>query len=94
VFGDPANPPAVGSQVTVSIRPECWELQREPVQRNAVKGRIGACIYLGEVAQYAFVTATGVELKIFERNPQFVDGASRGELFAAVAPEDVVVLRD
>ena len=94
VFGDPANPSAIGSQVTVSIRPECWELQREPAQRNAIRGRIGECIYLGEVAQYEFVTATGVKLKIFERNPQFVDGASRGELFATVAPEDVVVLRD
>jgi flagellar basal body-associated protein FliL len=31
-------------------------------------------------------------LKVFERNPRFVDGASRGELFATVAPEDVVIL--
>jgi iron(III) transport system ATP-binding protein len=94
VFGDPDRPAAVGAEVTVSIRPECWELHRDPESRNFVKGRIGECIYLGEVAQYDFVTARGEKLKIFERNPRFVDGADRGELYATVAPEDVVVLMD
>jgi iron(III) transport system ATP-binding protein len=92
VIGDPANLPAVGAAVTVSIRPECWELHRNPEQRNVVRGRIGESIYLGEVAQYAFITGNGTKLKIFERNPRFVDGADRGELFATVEPEDVVVL--
>jgi len=94
VFGDPDRPAAVGAEVTVSIRPECWELHRDPEPRNVVKGRIGECIYLGEVAQYDFVTPRGAKLKIFERNPRFVDGADRGELYATVAPEDVVVLMD
>jgi iron(III) transport system ATP-binding protein len=92
VLGDPADSPAVGSTVTVSIRPECWELRHEVADRNTVKGRIGESIYLGEVAQYEFITGNGTRLKIFERNPRFVDGADRGELFAAVLPEDVVVL--
>ena len=91
IIGDPAQPPAVGAEVTVSIRPECWELGREPGTRNVVKGRIGECVYLGEVAQYEFITG-GTKLKIFERNPRFVDGAARGELYATVEPEDVVVL--
>ena len=91
VSGDPAHPPAVGDEVTVSIRPECWELGREPGMRNVVKGRIGECVYLGEVAQYEFITG-GTKLKIFERNPRYIDGASRGELYATVEPEDVVVL--
>jgi iron(III) transport system ATP-binding protein len=43
------------------------------------------------VAQYGFVTAGG-RLKIFELNPRFVDQTARGELFASVEPEDVVVL--
>jgi len=94
VFGDPDRIPAVGAEVTVSIRPECWELHRDAESRNVVKGRIGECIYLGEVAQYEFVTPRGVKLKIFERNPRFVDGVDRGELYATVAPEDVVVLLD
>ena len=92
VFGDPANLPEVGAAVTVSIRPECWELHRDSEVRNVVRGRIGECIYLGEVAQYEFITANETRLKIFERNPRFVDGATRGELYATVAPEDVVVL--
>jgi len=94
VFGDPAKIPAVGDTVTVSIRPECWELHRNAEQRNVVRGRIGQSIYLGEVAQYEFVTHGGAKLKIFERNPRFVDGSDSGELFATVEPEDVVVLVD
>jgi iron(III) transport system ATP-binding protein len=92
VCGDAVKAPAVGQAVTVSIRPECWELHREAQQRNAIRGRIGESIYLGDVAQYAFVTSQGVPLKIFERNPRFVDGAVRGELYATVEPGDVVVL--
>ena len=92
VVGDPAYRPVTGAVVTVSIRPECWELHRDAGETNVVKGRIGLSIYLGEVAQYEFVTSNGTQLKIFERNPRFVDGASRGELHATVAPDDVVVL--
>jgi iron(III) transport system ATP-binding protein len=94
VLGDPTRPPAVGAAVTVSIRPECWDLHREsPGAQNTVRGRIGDFVYLGEVAQYALLVGDTV-LKIFERNPRFIDSASRGELFAHVAPEDVVVLVD
>ncbi len=92
VFGDPLSIPKVGDEVTVSIRPECWELHRNAESRNVVKGRIGESTYLGEVAQYEFITGNGTHLKIFERNPRFVDGASRGELYATVEPDDVVVL--
>jgi iron(III) transport system ATP-binding protein len=94
ILGDPARPVATGAQVTISIRPECWELHRNAETRNVVKGRIGESIYLGEVAQYDFVTSAGAKLKIFERNPRFADGSSRGELYATVEPEDVVVLVD
>jgi iron(III) transport system ATP-binding protein len=92
IVGDPLNPPGVGTEVTVSIRPECWELHRDAESRNVVRGRIGESIYLGEVAQYEFITGNGTELKIFERNPRFVDGSTRGELYATVEPDDVVVL--
>jgi iron(III) transport system ATP-binding protein len=92
VAGDPAHPPVTGADVTLSIRPECWELRRDAVARNAVRGRIGESIYLGEVAQHEFITHGGVKLKIFERNPRFIDGAQRGELYATVEPGDVVVL--
>ena len=94
IFGDPENQPGVGVDVTVSIRPECWELHKNVESRNFVKGRIGESIYLGEVAQYEFITPAGAKLKIFERNPRFVDNRERGELYATVEPEDVVVLTD
>ncbi len=92
ILGDATNPPAPGAEVTVSIRPECWELHRHAESGNVVRGCIGESIYLGEVAQYAFVTANGTRLKVFERNPRFGDGSTKGELYATVAPEDVVVL--
>lgn len=92
VPGDAATVPGLGAQVTVSIRPECWELHHDPVVGNTVKGRIGESIYLGEVAQYEFIGGNGARLKIFERNPRFADGAGRGELYATVLPEDVVIL--
>ncbi|MBL9215573.1 MAG: ABC transporter ATP-binding protein, partial [Opitutaceae bacterium] len=92
ILGDPSRSPEVGATVTVSIRPECWELHRNAELRNVVRGRIGESTYLGEVAQYEFITGGGVKLKIFERNPRFVDGSDRGELYATVEPEDVVVL--
>jgi iron(III) transport system ATP-binding protein len=94
IVGDPAHNPDIGDSVTLSIRPECWELHHDAEHSNVVKGRIGESIYLGEVAQYEFITARGAKLKIFERNPRFADGSSRGELYATVEPEDVVILSD
>ena len=92
MIGDLSSRPAVGSEVTLSIRPECWELRDSPAGMNAVRGTIGDCVYLGEVAQYAFQTPSGVKLRIFERNPRHLDSVRQGELHASVAPEDVVVL--
>jgi iron(III) transport system ATP-binding protein len=92
VLGDPARNPAIGAEVTVSIRPECWELGRSASEHNAVRGRIGDSVYLGEVAQHEFLTPQGVKLRIFERNPRAADASGLAELQASVAPEDVVVL--
>ncbi|MDB6169234.1 MAG: potA 2 [Verrucomicrobia bacterium] len=93
VAGDPAQPFGINEVVTLSVRPECWRLKRERPPGNAVPGRIGESIYLGEVAQYDFI-AGGAHLKVLEMNPRFLDPAAGGELYAAVAPEDVVVLRN
>jgi iron(III) transport system ATP-binding protein len=92
VAGDAAAAPAVNDPVTLSIRPECWTLSRERPAGNTVAGRIGESVYQGEVAQYDFITG-GHALKMLELNPRFLDPAACGELFASVAPEDVVVLR-
>ncbi len=92
VPGDPAAVCGAGDRVTLSVRPECWALSRERPAGNAVAGRIGESVYLGELAQYEFVTA-GVPLKILELNPRFLDAAAGGVLFAGVAADDVVVLQ-
>ncbi|MFI5335576.1 MAG: ABC transporter ATP-binding protein [Opitutales bacterium] len=94
VIGNLARRPVVGGEVTLSIRPECWELHDTAPSGNAVRGTIGECVYLGEVAQYGFHTPEGVKLRIFERNPRHLDSVRRGELHARVAPEDVVVLTE
>jgi iron(III) transport system ATP-binding protein len=91
VVGDKSFIPAEGAVVTLSIRPECWTLGKEPRAHNAVPGRIGESVYLGEVAQYDFVAAGGT-LKIYELNPRFVGSSTDGGLFASVDPDDVVLL--
>jgi iron(III) transport system ATP-binding protein len=92
VAGEPDARFAPNDPVTLSIRPECWSLSRERPAGNAVPGRIGESVYLGEVAQYDFVSG-GARLKILELNPRFLDPANCGDLFAGVAVDDVVVLR-
>ena len=94
VVGNPACAPSVGEAVTLSVRPECWELRRQAPAGNFVAGRIGEAVYLGDTAQYEFLAPDGTRLKIVERNPRFLDGVGRDELFATADPRDVVVLRD
>lgn len=91
LLGDPLAAPAIGSAVTLSIRPECWTLGAPPQAQNSVRGRIGEAVYLGEVAQYEFLVGD-TALKIYELNPRFLGQAARGELYASVDPQDVVVL--
>jgi iron(III) transport system ATP-binding protein len=92
VLGGAAARPVAGATATMSIRPECWKLGREPVgEQNSVRGKIGEAAYLGEVAQYDFI-AGSLRLKIIEMNPRFAGASASGELTASVDPEDVVVL--
>ncbi|HWZ94453.1 MAG TPA: ABC transporter ATP-binding protein [Opitutaceae bacterium] len=94
VLGDAAAKPAAGATVSLSIRPECWKLGREPAGgQNRVRGKIGEAVYLGEVAQYGFI-AGGAVLKIIEMNPRLAGASASSELTASVDPEDVVVLAE
>ena len=90
VLGSGASVPSAGAEVTVSVRPECWSLSPGRPEQNAIRGRIGKAAYLGENAQYDFVSG-GTTLKILEQNPRFLD-RSHDELYAGVRAEDVVVL--
>jgi iron(III) transport system ATP-binding protein len=95
---DPDWDPHEGEPVLLSIRPESWQLPggtaMAPPQLNSVRGRIGRSIYLGEVAEYAFVPAAdGAEpLKIVELNPRVTAAAHETEITVTVSPEDVVLL--
>jgi iron(III) transport system ATP-binding protein len=91
VLGDPGATPVAGAKVTLCVRPECWTLSREAPARNAVRGRIGEAVYLGEIAQYDLIAGEQA-LKVLELNPRFIDQSARGEVYASAAPEDVVVL--
>ena len=92
VQGDPSATLVPGSAVTLSTRPECWSLSSTRAAVNAVAGRIGSSVYLGENAQYDFVTG-GATLKVLELNPRLADRSGPAELFAGIAPDDVVVLQ-
>ena len=83
--------PKSGEPCVLSVRPESWTLGAEASAPNAVSGRIGERVYLGEMAQYQFAAAAQT-LKIFELNPRFVEASEQRELFASVAAEDVVAL--
>ena len=95
VVADPAWTPRPGEAATLSIRPEAWRLAETRPAENALVGRIGDRVYLGEVAQYEFQpTAPGAApLKIFELNPDLARRPADRDLFAAAAPDDVVILR-
>jgi len=94
LWGDSPPAPVVGASVTISIRPEGWELRATAASHNCVSGRIGDSVYLGEIAQHEFITDGGPTLKISERNPRFTEGTNRPKLYATVDPADVVVLVD
>jgi iron(III) transport system ATP-binding protein len=83
--------PGASDACTLSIRPESWQLATTAAAHNGVAGRIHDRVYLGEMAQYEFAAAGGA-LKIYELNPRFVELSPEREVFASVAPEDVVVL--
>lgn len=83
--------PKVGDACTLSIRPESWTLAADSREPNQVRGVIRDRVYLGEMAQYEFVTKGG-SVKIFEMNPRFLEASADQELVASVRPEDVMVL--
>ncbi|HEU5080460.1 MAG TPA: ABC transporter ATP-binding protein [Opitutaceae bacterium] len=96
ILGNVAKPPAIGADVQLAIRPECWKLSTEKKSINSVAGRIGAATYLGEVAQYELVPTKrdDAPLKVLELNPKFLGVSGEKEIFATAAAEDVVVLVD
>jgi len=91
-LGDPDWKPAAGDEVSLGIRPESWSLYGAPAAVNAVKGRIGESVYLGEAAQYTLRTEQN-DLKIYELNPHLSARSPGEEFFAVADASDVVVLK-
>jgi iron(III) transport system ATP-binding protein len=83
--------PSEGSEVTVSIRPECFHLGTMPPETNAFPGIIGDATYYGEVAHYRFQSGD-IELRMSELNPRHLTRGDQKQIYAWADPEDVVVL--
>ncbi len=93
---DASSTPERGA-VTCSIRPEAWSIV-EPNAPGALPGRVVESVYLGEMAQHQvdLASVNGAKpqrIKVFEMHPT-EKSLSRDKIALAVAPEDVVVVRD
>ena len=85
--------PAAGQTVTVSIRPECFELVDDNQSGNSVAGTLEENIFLGDSAQYRVVLRDGFRIKVQEANPVIMRHAG-DQLFLRVDPRDVLVFAD
>ena len=91
VLANPENEPKPGQQVYLSLRPEAFHFSDQRVEENCIKGTIGRATYYGEVAHYRFLSGNN-RLKISELNPRYLSKNQRGNLYAWIDPDDVVVL--
>jgi ABC-type Fe3+/spermidine/putrescine transport system ATPase subunit len=84
--------PAPGSEVWVSIRPECLRATASPVSPNVLRGQLrdDGSLYLGEIAERR-VRVGDVSLTSYELNPTAAAIAAAEATFE-VAPADVVLL--
>ena len=89
---DPAFSPTTGSEVWVSIRPECLRAPAAPSAPNVLRGEAVAdgSLYLGEIAERR-LRIGDVTLIRYEVNPRAA-AESAAAASVEVAPEDVVLL--
>ncbi len=85
--------PRPGEKVTLSIRPESWQMEVYPESRNCVQGRFLRSIYLGETAQYEMQTEAVGRIRLAQTNPRVMHTCDDRIYNAVVNPEDVVILR-
>ena len=90
-WATPSVAPAVGSAITVCIRPECLHLDAMPPEENAFKGKVVDSLFQGDHALHDFATPSGAILKVAEFNPRQRVG-SKASWYAWAEPEDVVGL--
>ncbi len=86
------NPPTVGQEVEVCVRPECWK----PVESGTVgslRAKLTETIYLGEIAQHVLEFDSGQQAHAAVLNPELTPRHNPGDTVGlAVAPRDVIVL--
>ncbi len=93
----PAPPPAVGTAVTLCIRPEALRLDASPAAApNRLTGRCRQTVYQGEVAQHVVAVdgreAGMAEWKVFELNPGVASDRAGAAVRLWVQPEHIIVL--
>jgi iron(III) transport system ATP-binding protein len=90
--------PAPGSEVWISIRPECLRTTDAPRSFNVLRaqaetdGSVGGLVYLGEIAERK-LRVGDVSVTSYELNPAAAAPATAA-VTLEVAPEDVVLLPD
>ena len=88
--------PAAGSEVLISIRPECLRATASPVGPNVLRaelhedGSLGGSLYLGEIAERK-LRVGGASLTSYELNPAAAAATATAVTYE-VAPADVVLL--
>jgi len=90
---DPAFSPAAGSEIWISIRPECLRAAASPpTSPNVLRGEVrdDGSLYLGEIAERTLHIGAA-SLTRYELNPTVAAAATAAASFE-VAPEDVVLL--
>ncbi len=91
---------AAGDAVTISMRPEAICLHPPAdMTVNRCEGLLHDTVYLGEVAQHRLTIAgpygrNSPDLNVFELNPRVVARSEPMAVSFAVAPEDVVILKN
>ena len=91
------QPPAVGTDVTVCIRPEAIRFDVPASGApNTLRGRLLRTVYQGELAQHELALTAAdagpIEWKAFELNPAAVTGHTNKERAFWIAPENVIIL--
>jgi iron(III) transport system ATP-binding protein len=82
---------AVGSRLSVSLRPECLALTEDRAAVNSFGVTVEGTTYLGELAEHRVRSGTEV-LRVYELNPGAWKWPAGRTAVVAVDPSDVVLL--
>ena len=88
--------PAVGTKVTLCIRPEAIRFDTPAAGAPTVlSAKLQRTVYQGEVAQHELLVSTtdgGFQLKAFELNPRVATDATERDVRLWIEPENVIVI--